>query len=113
MTAFIMGHMLRVVLVIVDTVPPGDAEKLVGTIADLNVETRSFTLIPSAGDPICVLVPEDIDIFLLIEEIEKLNSHLIDLGDLENGEEVTVFGSFESDGAGPCFIPGTILIFSG
>jgi hypothetical protein len=92
-------------ILIDETIPP--SVRLSGEIDNINDRDRTFDLVLSSSDTVCVDVPEDADIFL----IRGLgSSEEIDFMDLKNGLTVDLYEDPDHSGA-DCFVPKTIIAF--
>jgi hypothetical protein len=79
--------------------------KLSGKIKNINDIARTFDLI---GETACVKVADDAQIFLITENGD-LVSHMINFAELDNGNQVDVYGN--NNGASGCFAADTVISF--
>jgi hypothetical protein len=83
------------------------SEKLSGRIDNINYRSRTFDLVLSPSETMCVNVPEDADIFLILK-IES--SEMIDFINLHDGLTVDLYKEPVDNGS-DCFMPETVIAF--
>jgi hypothetical protein len=79
--------------------------KLSGEIDNINDSAKTFDLI-TTDDTVCVEVSDSVQIFLITEG-DSLESRMITFQELDNGNQVDIYGSSSSG----CFAADTIIAF--
>ena len=83
------GAILKATRIVLDT--SEDSGEFEGTISGINYDDRTFDLVPTEGEPICV-IGSDAHVFLTASGSDGLGVESATFDHLKNGQEARVFG---------------------
>jgi hypothetical protein len=99
--------LLKAVLIVLDLPGAPELMELRGTASVVDYENQTFDLITDT-ETVCVKVPEDTPFIVVSTSDEEiLNDMILTLDDLNEGDLVKLFGSYD---ATDCFVPDVIWI---
>lgn len=91
--------LINAIMIMLDTEAGIEKMKVEGIISNLDPDHRTFDVKKPDDGMVCVAVPDDAHIILIIknEEDTEYSTEVIEIKDLMNGQDVDVFGIRNSD----------------
>lgn len=90
-------------------VEPVGISKLAGSFVSFHNDLTGFDMMDNTQGDACVTVDENVNIYLLTLDDNSFQSEVIDFSELQSGQYMEVYGSFNAVG---CFVADSLLVES-